>query len=59
MHKKSSPGEKAVQQAAAVPAQRRLTSSELFAGGNQILIQHGPAEYLLRITRQGKLILTK
>lgn len=41
------------------PALKRITSSELFAGDQQILIQHGAAKYLLRITRQGKLILTK
>lgn len=38
---------------------RRLSSSELFGNDRQILIQHGVSEYLLRITRQGKLILTK
>lgn len=38
---------------------RRLSSSELFGNEKQVLIQHGVAEYLLRITRQGKLILTK
>ena len=38
---------------------KRINSQEIFAGETQVLIQHGMAEYLLRITRQGKLILTK
>lgn len=38
---------------------RRLSSSEIFGDDKQVLIEHGLAEYLLRITRQGKLILTK
>jgi hemin uptake protein HemP len=40
-------------------ATRRLYSEDIFAGEKQVLIEHGDAEYLLRITRQGKLILTK
>lgn len=38
---------------------RWVSSSELFANDKQIMIQHGANEYLLRITRQDKLILTK
>lgn len=38
---------------------RRLASNEIFSGEKQVLIEHGEQEYLLRITRQGKLILTK
>jgi hemin uptake protein HemP len=38
---------------------RRLTSAELFAGSDQLVIEHQGAEYQLRVTRQGKLILTK
>ncbi|MGE0230284.1 MAG: hemin uptake protein HemP [Flavobacteriaceae bacterium] len=34
-------------------------SSELFRGCNEIIIRHDDANYRLRITRQGKLILNK
>jgi hemin uptake protein HemP len=38
---------------------RSVASAELFDGGSELLIRHGAEEYRLRITRQGKLILTK
>ena len=38
---------------------RRLSSSELLAGSNRVLIEHRGVEYRLQLTRQGKLILTK
>jgi len=37
----------------------RLRTESLFAGANEIEIQHGEAIYRLRITSLGKLILTK
>ncbi|MFA6178957.1 MAG: hemin uptake protein HemP [Candidatus Methylopumilus sp.] len=37
----------------------RYTSESLFLGKNELCISHGAEEYRLRITRQGKLILTK
>ena len=36
-----------------------MTSAALFQGGKEIVIRHGSEEYRLRITRAGKLILTK
>lgn len=51
----STPGEKTDTKAKA----RRVPSQYIFAGEKQVYIEHGDAEYLLRITRQGKLILTK
>lgn len=36
-----------------------LDSRELFAQRRQVLIRHGSDTYVLRLTRQGKLILTK
>ena len=36
-----------------------VTSTDLFRGGREIVIRHGGEEYRLRITRTGKLILTK
>jgi len=37
----------------------RLHSRELFQGRQEICIEHANQLYRLRITRQGKLILTK
>jgi hemin uptake protein HemP len=37
----------------------RLSSRDLFRGGREIVILHAGQEYLLRITRTDKLILTK
>jgi hemin uptake protein HemP len=37
----------------------RYTSSDLFKGQSEILIEHQGAEYRLRITRSGGLILNK
>ncbi len=36
-----------------------LSSEALLKGGNEVLIEHGSCVYSLRVTRQGKLILTK
>ncbi len=44
-------------QAARQPLQ--LHSRDLFAQHRQVLIRHGADTYVLRLTRQGKLILTK
>lgn len=44
----------------ALPAElRRVKSDNLFERGRLLVIEHAGADYLLRITRQGKLILTK
>ena len=37
----------------------RIESTELFDGNSEIVIVHQKEEYSLRITRNGKLILTK
>ena len=36
-----------------------IDSDALFRGATEIRVRHGAEEYRLRITRQGKLILTK
>ncbi|HEY0269070.1 MAG TPA: hemin uptake protein HemP [Methyloradius sp.] len=42
------------------PNQKRQVSAQiLFAGHKELAIMHGTDEYMLRITKQGKLILTK
>lgn len=38
---------------------KRLKSEELIGPAREILIRHAGSDYRLRITRQGKLILTK
>lgn len=38
---------------------RRIHSHELFGSATEILIHHDAADYRLRITSNGKLILTK
>lgn len=40
------------------PAQG-ISSARLMSGNRDIIIQHGPEEYRLRVTSAGKLILTK
>lgn len=40
-------------------ARRRITSAELFGTMRELVIEHVGDEYRLRITSQGKLILTK
>lgn len=41
------------------PGARVMTSEELLAGQNELLIAHGQEVYRLRLTRSGKLILHK
>lgn len=36
-----------------------ISSGELFAGRQEVLIRHGEETYRLRLTRNGKLILQK
>lgn len=38
---------------------KRWTSQELFAGERELVIVHAGSEYRLRLTSQGKLVLTK
>ena len=40
-------------------AQRRFRTEELFAGTKEIIIEHQEADYRLRLTSKGKLILTR
>ena len=45
--------------APAVPKLRRLKVSELLAGEREVILEHDGQDYRLRITANGKLILTK
>ena len=40
-------------------ATRRMASDLLLAGARELVIEHQDSEYHLRLTRNGKLILTK
>lgn len=41
------------------PTRKKIDSHMLFEGKNEVVILHQGEEYLLRITKQKKLILTK
>ena len=41
------------------PKLRRLKVSDLLAGEREVILEHGGQDYRLRITANGKLILTK
>ncbi|HEU4378077.1 MAG TPA: hemin uptake protein HemP [Hyphomicrobiaceae bacterium] len=43
----------------AVTRMRRLKVSELLAGEREVILEHDGQDYRLRITANGKLILTK
>jgi len=42
-----------------VISNRAMTSEELFSGARELVIKHAGEDYRLRLTNQGKLILTK
>jgi hemin uptake protein HemP len=58
-HRRSSEPDRRADQQIQAPASRRIRSADLFAGRPSIVIDHDGVEYRLRITRLGKLILTK
>lgn len=49
----------AASMAEGVPTRKRIDSRELFGPLRELVIEHVGEEYRLRITNQGKLILTK
>ena len=52
--------DKAAVEPKSVPLSVRIfRSAELFAGEQEVIIEHGDEHYRLRSTRNGKLILTK
>ncbi len=42
-----------------LPVIREVASESLFAGARELVIKHAGEHYRLRLTSQGKLILTK
>jgi hemin uptake protein HemP len=41
------------------PKKKRVTTTDLMQGAKEIIVLHRGEQYLLRITKSGKLILTK
>jgi hemin uptake protein HemP len=41
------------------PQRQRITTTDLMQGAREVVIAHAGEEYILRITKTGKLILTK
>lgn len=46
-------------QSSAITSIKRLNSEKLLGGSNEVMIQHQNETYVLRLTKQNKLILTK
>lgn len=44
---------------ASTPARQRVESEQILRGSNAVEIEHAGQRYLLRVTRENKLILTK
>ena len=53
------PDAKPVPQPPPAPRRPRLRAADLLQGQREVIIEHGGEEYRLRLTRQGKLLLTK
>ena len=45
--------------AASTPVRLRVESEQILQGSNAVEIEHAGQRYLLRVTRENKLILTK
>jgi hemin uptake protein HemP len=41
------------------PPRQRVNTADLMRGGRELILLHEGEEYILRITKAGKLILTK
>ena len=41
------------------PSRQRVSTTDLMRGGRELVLLHEGEEYILRITKAGKLILTK
>ena len=55
----SAPAAEAMASSRVENRKKRWTSQELFGGGRELVIVHAESEYRLRLTSQGKLVLTK
>lgn len=52
-------GENSAESGASRVALPRLRSADLLSGAREAIIEHGQEQYRLRLTSNGKLILTK
>lgn len=59
VHHNTGSSETPSQPDSAAPNRHRLKSIEIFSGAREVIIEHAGDEYRLRLTSQGKLILTK
>ena len=59
MNAQTSPADSPAPATQAVLPRRRLQSEQLLQGAAAVEIDHGGQLYLLRVTRENKLILTK
>jgi hemin uptake protein HemP len=41
------------------PQRQRIRTADLMQGAREVVLLHGGEEYILRVTKSGKLILTK
>ncbi len=58
-HKKESPAAVPAAPPASAATGRVVSARELLAGSDRVWIEHAAERYLLQVTRNGKLILTK
>jgi hemin uptake protein HemP len=59
MHTKNPPQPSQTRYGTARPQRQRVSTTELMRGGREVILLHEGQEYVLRITKTGKLILTK
>lgn len=59
MTAQTSPADSPAPATPAAPPRRRVQSEQLLQGAAAVEIDHGGQLYLLRVTRENKLILTK
>ena len=57
--RESMPASPAIKPPPAAKPVKRIAVSELLNGGREVVLLHGGDEYRLRLTSNGKLILTK
>jgi hemin uptake protein HemP len=59
MNTKNPPQPSQTRYGTARPQRQRVSTTDLMRGGREVILLHEGEEYVLRITRTGKLLLTK
>jgi hemin uptake protein HemP len=59
MHRQSPPQPGETRLSPPKSPRQRVSTAALMRGGRELILLHGGEEYVLRITKAGKLILTK